>query len=244
MGRRVVGRSPDPYFGIDPIEETILHPATTESSLRPQLWRVCLLFLVVGVVFFPLILNPITIGIFSKSDAERLLHVEDNWATIRLLFTGMGVADVGLGIALSLWGRRVSSIHSERQARAAVVAAWLGLGGGAISLVTRWYLWTQDAIEFHEFFNNVPAWAISIQLAAFLMLSASMVTLGVLMVKGPMPRWLGIVFAACGLLVYPTGLLPLFFYVGAIVLGAAGLRRYRAAGPLAEAGMQASPATV
>ena len=220
-----------------------MHPAN-EAELRPQLWKVCLLFLAVGVVFFPLILNQTTIGIFSKSDAERLLHVEDNWATIRLLFTGMGVADAGLGMALWLWGRRVSSLHSERQARAAVAGAWLGLVGGVISLVTRWYVWTQDAIEFHEFFDDVPAWAISIQLAAFLMLSASMITLGVLMVTGPMPRWLGIVFAACGFLVYPTGLLPLFYYVGAIILGAAGLRRYRAAGPLAEAGMQASPATV
>lgn len=221
-----------------------MHPATTEASLRRQLWRVCLLFLVVGIVFFPLILNPTTIGIFSKSDAERLLHVEDNWATIRLLFTGMGVADVGLGIALWLWGRRVFSIHSARQARAAVVAAWLGLGGGFISLITRWYVWTQDAIEFHEFFDDVPAWAISVQLAAFLMLSASMITLGVLIVKGPMPRWLGFVFAACGLLVYPTGLLPLFFYVGAIVLGITGLRRYRADGPLAGLNAQRSSATI
>ena len=210
-----------------------MHDATNEATLRPELRKVSGLFLAAGVLFLPLILNPVTIGIFSKSDAERLAHVEDNWSAIQLLFTGMGVADIGLGVALWLWGQRVCRIHADGQARAAAVAATLGLVGGAIGLVTRWYAWTQDTKEFHDFFDDVPIWAILTQLTGFVLLSVAMVIFGVLMVKGPMPRWLGITFAACGLLVYPTGLLPLWYYVGAIVLGIAGLRRYATNGPLA-----------
>lgn len=219
-----------------------MHDATSEATLRPELRKVCGLFLTAGVLFLPLILNPVTIGIFSKSNTERLTHVEDNWSTIRLLFTGMGIADIGLGIALWLWGQHVRRIHTGGQARAATAVAAVGLVGGAISLVTRWYVWTQDAQEFHDFFDDVPAWAILTQLTGFVLLSVAMITFGVLMVKGPMPRWLGYTFAACGLLVYPTGLLPLWYYVGAVVLGVAGLRRYAGDSPLAVSGRHAEAA--
>ena len=115
-----------------------MHASAEETTLRPELRKVCALFLAAGVLFLPLILNPVTIGIFSKRDAERLAHVEDNWSVIRLLFTGMGIADIGLGVALWLWGKHVQRIHADGQARAAGIAATLGLIGGAISLITRW----------------------------------------------------------------------------------------------------------
>jgi hypothetical protein len=209
---------------------------TTEAALRPDLRKTCLVFLVFAVLFFPMILNPITFELFddTKTDAESVAYIQDHWLAIRFLFSGIGIADLGLGVAFWLWGRHVTRLYSGKMATGAIVAAWLGLAGGVINLITRLYVWSKDAQGFFDFGEDIPGWALAVQLTGWVMFSAAMIIFGVLMVKGPMPTWLGVVFALCGLLVYPTGMLPLWFYLGALILGIAGLRRYRTGGPLTE----------
>lgn len=219
---------------------------TGEAALQSQLRRISLLFLLSALLFFPMIMNPVTFGVFdeTKTDAESLAFIEDHWLAIRLLFTGMGVAELGLGLAFWSWGRSTSAMWSGRNATAAVVAGGLGLAGGVVNLITRWFVWTKDAQGFFDFGEDIPAWGLAVQLAGWLMFSGAMLVFGAQMVRGPMPNWLGIVFGLCGLLVYPTGMLPLWFYLGAIVLGIAGLRRYRSGGPLSDVAAQPAQVTV
>ena len=56
--------------------------------------------------------------------------------------------------------------------------------------------------------------------------TTAFVIFGILIIRGSMPTWLGIVLIACGVLPY-IGFLPMWYYVGAIVLGITNLVRFR-----------------
>ena len=61
------------------------------------------MFLLSAVFFFPMILNPIIFGFYdAESDGARVEHVEDNLNALRALFTGIGLPELALGIALWL----------------------------------------------------------------------------------------------------------------------------------------------
>ena len=54
----------------------------------------------------------------------------------------------------------------------------------------------------------------------------SVIVFGVLMVRGGMPTWLGGVWVICGVMFW-IGILPLWFFLAALVFGVWGLVRIR-----------------
>ena len=56
--------------------------------------------------------------------------------------------------------------------------------------------------------------------------TAAFVIFGILMIRGQMPTWLGIVLIVCAFLP-AVGAVPAWYYIGAIVLGVTGLVRFR-----------------
>jgi hypothetical protein len=63
---------------------------------------------------------------------------------------------------------------------------------------------------------------------AFLAWTTAFVIVGILIIRGPMPKWLGIVLIVFGLLPF-IGAVPAWYYLGAILLGITGLVRFREA---------------
>jgi hypothetical protein len=148
------------------------------------------------------------------------------------MFTGLGVIDLLLGVSLWLWGNQVRKSVSGRQATAARFAAWAGLWGGFAALAgrlnTSWFLSVEDfaytsAVSFDLvgiiFISGMLAWTLAF------------VIFGVLIVRGPMPTWLGILLIACGVLPM-IGAIPAWYYIGAIVLGITILVRLRRGTPV------------
>ncbi|HZD23413.1 MAG TPA: hypothetical protein VE569_08445, partial [Acidimicrobiia bacterium] len=116
---------------------------------------------------------------------------------------------------------------SGGQATAATVAAWAGLLGGVIGLTNRLMTAWFQSVEDLVYTGNESLDAVQvIFLIGMLAWSTAFVIFGVLIFRGPMPKWLGIVLIVFGLLPY-IGFLPLWFYFGAIVLGITGLVRFR-----------------
>jgi hypothetical protein len=203
----------------------------TERDLWPQLRRVSLMFLIAGVVFLALILNPLIIGDFDASrpyDAG-LAFVRDHLTALRWVFTGIGLVDLLLGASLWLWGNHVRKTVSGGQATAATVAAWAGLWGGVAGLAGRLRLAWFRSVEDLVFTGGMSfdVWEF-VFLTGMLAWTTAFVIFGMLIIRGSMPTWLGIVLIACGVLPY-IGFLPMWYYVGAIVLGITNLIRFREA---------------
>ncbi|MET0695862.1 MAG: hypothetical protein ABWZ58_00415 [Acidimicrobiia bacterium] len=201
----------------------------TERDLSPQLRRVSLLFLLAGVLFLGLILNPLIIGYFDAARPydEGLAFVRDHLTALRWVFTGIGLVDLLLGASLWLWGNQVRKTVSGGQATAATVAAWAGLWGGVAGLAGRLRLAWFRSVEDLVFTGGMrfDVWEF-VFLTAMLAATTAFVIFGILMIRGSMPTWLGIVLIACGFLPY-VGFLPMWYYVGAIVLGITNLVRFR-----------------
>jgi hypothetical protein len=205
----------------------------TEQDLRPQLRWISLLLLIAGlgiagVALLAGILSPEVFSYFdlSRSYEEGLVFVEENLTAIRWTFTGVGVVEVLIGASLWLWASRMRKTLSGRQATAAAVAAWAGLLGGVTGLANRLTTaWLRSIEELVITGNEAVQPLALIEILAW---SVAFVIIGVLIIRGPMPNWLGSVLIVFGLLPY-FGFLPLWFFVGAIVLGITGLVRYRGA---------------
>lgn len=187
--------------------------------------RITTLFLLSAVCFFPLIFNPLIFGFFdADSDAARIEHVQEHLSGMRLVFTGIGITEVALGVALWLWGRQVGDRTPGRRGDVARLCAWVGLVAGCASLVMRCSSWFEDAESIAS--DDPGSLAMIVGLVAFLGFSLTMITFGWLMILGMMPTWLGIVWVACGVLFW-VGLLPLWFFVGALVFGIRGNVAFR-----------------
>ena len=200
-------------------------PPLMDDSVR-DLRRLSLLFLVIAVVFFPLIFNPVIIEFFDQeaSDAARLDYVQDNLNVLRILFTGIGVTELALGVALWLWGQRVRRQTTGGRGTAAYAFAWVGLVAGVLAVAGRSAVWFEDAEQIASselgFVDRI------LFLPASVGFSLSFIVFGVLMVIGAMPTWLGVVWIVCGILFW-VGILPLWFFVGALVFGVWGVIRFR-----------------
>ena len=205
-----------------------------EQNLRSRLRRVSLLFLFAGVGLLALIFNQPLLGYFdtSRTYEEALVYVGDNLTALRWMFTGVGVMDLLLGATLWLWGSQVRKTVSGGQATAATVAAWAGLWGGVAALGyrlrTAWFQSVEDFAYTGETSVGVPE---VIFLTALLAWTAAFVIFGVLIIRGPMPKWLGILLIVFGFLPY-IGILPFWYYFGAIALGITVLVRLRGGKPL------------
>jgi hypothetical protein len=200
----------------------------TERDLRPQLRRVSLLFLIAGIVFMALIFNPLIFGYFdaSKTYDEALAYARDNLTALRWMFTAIGLIDLLLGVSLWLWGTQVRKTASGRQATAATVAAWAGLWGGVAALAGR--LGTAfQSVEDLVYTGEVRFDVIQIVFGTGMLgWTIAFVIFGVLIIRGPMPTWLGIVLIVFGFLPF-IGAVPAWYYLGAILLGITGLIRLR-----------------
>jgi hypothetical protein len=200
-----------------------------QQDLSRQLRLVSLLFLIAGTVFLALIFNPLIFGYFDVSGTydEAVAYVRDNLTALRRVFTGLGLIDLLLGASLWLWGSRVRRTVSGGEATAATIAAWIGLWGGIAGLGARlvpaWFQSVEDFAYTGEVSFDVLG---IIFLTAMIAWTIAFVIFGVLIVRGPMPTLVGIVLIVCGLLPY-IGFLPLWYYMGAIVLGITGLIRFR-----------------
>jgi hypothetical protein len=200
------------------------------QDLKPQLRRVALLILIAGVVWLALIFNQPLFGYFdfSRTFDEALAYARDNLTALRWMFTGLGVMGLLLGASLWLWGNQARKTESGRWATAATVAAWTGLWGGVAQLAER--LWTAlQSVEDLAYTGarDLDALAI-IALTAWLAWTISFVIFGVLIVRGPMPKWLGIVLIVFGLLP-AIGAIPAWYYMGATLLGVTSLVHFRGA---------------
>lgn len=186
---------------------------------------IALLFLLSSVVFFPMTMNPLTFDYFdAASEADRLAHVDDNLGSLRLLFTGIGVAEVVLGVALWLWGRQVAEHTTGNRAQVATTFGWIGLAAGAIALLTRLTAWIDDAAGLAS--DDLSASDIVFGVAAGGGFSLTFVVFGYLMIRGAMPIWLGVVWIICGVMFW-LGILPLWFFVAALVFGVRGLITFK-----------------
>jgi hypothetical protein len=203
----------------------------TELDMRPQLRRVSLLFLIAGVGLLALIFSQPLFSYFdaSRTYDEALAYVRDNLTALRWMFTGVGVMELVLGASIWLWGRQVRKTVSGGWATAATVAVWAGLWGGVAALASRLRLAWFRSVEDLVFTGNASFdfWEI-VFLTGMLAWTTAFVIFGILMIRGPMPTWLGIVLILFGLLPY-IGILPLWYYVGAILLGVTSLVRFREA---------------
>ena len=205
-----------------------------KQDLSRQLRLVSLLFLIAGVVFLALIFSPPIFGYFDMSATrdEAVAYVRDNLSALRWAFTGLGLVDMLLGASLWLWGSRVRRPGSGREATAATMAAWVGLWGGIAGLVARpvpaWFQSVEDFATMGDVSFDVLG---IIFLTGMLGWTIAFVTFGILIIRGPMPTWLGIVLILCGLLP-AIGALPFWYYLGAIVLGITGLVRFRGTGAI------------
>lgn len=203
----------------------------TDRELR-RLRRISWLFLGAAVLFFPMIFNPVTFGFFdAASEAERLSHVEENLTALRVLFSGIGVAELALGVALWLWGRQVADHTPGRRGGVARAFAVVGLVGGMTAMVGRQIAWFEDAPALAS--ANAGALELLGGLSVGIAFSLSIIVFGVFMVRGAMPTWLGVVWILCGVLFW-LGILPLWFFVAALVFGIRGLVKFRPANASAE----------
>jgi hypothetical protein len=75
----------------------------------------------------------------------RLEHVEANLGALRLVFTGIGIAEVALGIALWVWGRAVAEQTSGRRGDVARFIGRVALVAGIVALLTRLTAWIEAA---------------------------------------------------------------------------------------------------
>ena len=208
------------------------HPAElTDQDLRPHLMRVSVLFIIAGVVFLALIFNPLIFGYFdaSKPYGEGLAFVRDNLTALRWIFTAIGLTDLLLGATLWLWGTQMRKTMSAGQATAATVAAWAGLWGGVAALAgrlrTAWFQSVDDLVSTGSASFDVMG---IVFLTGMLAWTIAFVIFGILIIRGPMPTWLGIVLIVCAFLP-AAGAVPAWYYIGAIVLGVTGLVRFREA---------------
>lgn len=194
-------------------------------AATPSLRGIAALFLASAVVFFPLTNNPLTFEFFdAESETERLAHVEDHLGALRLLFTGIGLTEVALGVALWLWGKRVAECTPGRRGDLADKLAWVALASGAVALLTRLTAWTDDTGAIAS--DDLDAVDI-VFLVAGGGFSLSFLVFGWLMIRGAMPTWLGVVWMLCGVMFW-VGILPLWFFLGALVFGIRGIIRFRA----------------
>jgi hypothetical protein len=202
-----------------------------EQGLRPEMRLEAILFLIAGVGLLALIFNNPLFSYFdvSRTADEALAYVRDNLTGLRWMFTGVGVMDLLLGSSLWLWGTHVRQTVSGRQATAATFASWAGLWGGVVLLATRLTTAWFQSVEDLAYTGEVRLGAVEIMfLTGLLAWTIAFVIFGVLVIRGPMPKWLGIVLIACGVLPY-VGFLPFWYYFGAIVLGITVLVRLRGA---------------
>ncbi len=182
--------------------------------------QLSLVFLLCAIVFFPMILNPVIFGFFdAKSDAERLDHVQGHLGSLRLLFTGIGVSELALGFALWTWGRYVRRRTPGWPGTLAYVFAGIALVAGFAAIVSRASIWFQDA---EQFATDTPVVTMASFGVAAVGFSLTFIVYGVLMVRGAMPTWLGVVWVFCGVIFW-LGILPLWFFVGGLTFGVWGL---------------------
>ena len=187
------------------------------------------LFLAAGVVFFAATMNPLIFDFFdAEDDAERLAHVVDNHTALRLLFTGIGVADAVLGLALWIWSRHVVAASSGRRRTTADILGHVAVVVGIVSALLRLTVWIEDAESFAS--SDVDALDIVYVVAGGAGFSITIAGLGYLMIRGAMPTWLGVIWVLCALLFW-LGILPLWFFVGAVVFGVRGLIAFRPGSP-------------
>jgi hypothetical protein len=207
-----------------------------KQDLKPQLRLVPVLFLIAGVSFLALILNPLFVGYFdaSRTPDEALAYVRENLTALRWMFTGLGVIDLLLGSSLWLWGNQVRRAVPGGSATAATIASWAGLLGGVMALASRVrYAWSQSVDDLVSAATGEVSFEVGLVLflTALVAWTTAFVIFGVLIVRGPMPTWLGIVLIGCGVLPW-AGFLPLWYYIGAIVLGITVLVRLRQGKPV------------
>ena len=186
--------------------------------------RLASLVLLVGsVLFFIGMAFPAFRGVFDTANDEELIaYIEANFGQYRLawVFGGLGTSIAGAG--LWMWGRGIASMVDGRSATAASVAAWLGAVGVPNGVIRSAMTFgsASTAADPGPWLSVVPFIIYS------LATTISMVTLGWLITRGPLPTWLGVVFILCGIAAVGT-FLPLFWYVGGFVAGVAGLLRFR-----------------
>lgn len=186
---------------------------------------IALVFLASAVCFFPLIMNPLVFDFFgAETDAVRLEHVEGNLGGLRLVFTGIGITEVALGVGLWLWGRSFADEATGRPADVANAFAWVGLVAGVVALLNRLTVWIDDAGQIAS--DDLSIADIAFGLISGGATSLSFIVFGYLMIRGAMPVWLGVVWILCGVLFW-LGILPLWFFVGALVFGVRGLIKFR-----------------
>lgn len=191
------------------------------GDLRKLAW----VFLLSALTFFALIFSPLIFGYFdAASEAERLVHVEENLSALRVAFMAMGLSELALGAALWSWGRRVGDHTSGRGGDVARALSWMGLVAGGVALMGRLNVWLQDAESLGS--DGLGTFEIIVGSAAGLGFSLALIGFGVLMIRGMMPTWLGVSWIACGVLFW-LGILPFWFFFGGLLFGLRGLLRFR-----------------
>ncbi|HSJ28286.1 MAG TPA: hypothetical protein VLB67_08740 [Acidimicrobiia bacterium] len=196
----------------------------TDSEL-PRLRGISWLFFAAAVLFFAAIFNPVIFGYFdAASESDRLSHVEENLTAIRLIFAGMGLTELALGVALWLWGKQVADHTPGTRGGVARAFAVVGLVAGALSMIGRLSAWFEDPQGLasddpglFELLVGVPAW---------IGFSVALIVFGVLMIRGSMPMWLGVAWIVCGVLFW-GGLIPFWFFLAAFAFGIRGIVRFR-----------------
>lgn len=183
------------------------------------------LFLVVAVLFCAAIFNPVIFGYFdAASEAERLIHVEENLTPLRLIFAGMGLTELALGVALWLWGRQVADQTPGRRGGVARAFAAVALISGAVVLVGRLSAWFEDAQSLASEERSLPE--LLLGMPGWIGFSLSFIVFGVLMIRGSMPTWLGVSWIVFGVLFW-GGILPIWFFFAGLFFGIRGLVKFR-----------------
>lgn len=197
----------------------------SEITRRAPSRRISLGLLLPAVVFFPMIFNPILFGFYdpASSEDELLAFREENWLAIRLLFTGIGVSFLLLGLGLRNWANELGANGPDR--RLAGIAGWAAVAGGALSFLAYGSPWVQSAASYSEFLDSGTSAAVFA--VGWISLSGALIVLGREVFRRGSPRWLGVALPLFAVLPYLTGLLPLWFFVGAMVAAVTGLIRAR-----------------
>ena len=133
------------------------------------------------------------------------------------------MCELVLGFALWTWGRHVRRRTSGWSSTLAYVFAWIAVVAGVAAIVSRSAIWFQDA---EQFATDTPLVTMATFAVAAVGFSLSFIVYGALMVRGAMPTWLGAAWVFCGVIFW-VGILPLWFFVGALAFGVWGLLAFR-----------------
>jgi hypothetical protein len=180
-----------------------------------------------GVVWLSAIIFLPNLRAMYETEETALATLQGHRTEVFLGWSMFALGEALVGVGIWMIARQVSRTESGWKSTVAGVAGWAFLVAALTSALIRVWppLWSASAEDLAEGTSEVW-WGILIG-AVWVVMSVAFVALAVVLLRSAAwPTWLGVVLIPLGLL--PLVLfLPLFYWVGAVLLGVVVLVRTR-----------------